>query len=471
MRRLVLAGAAVSVMTIFGESPKSAGIRNNIRVRMRHWENARACRAIGAACLNADFKAAVFRRSCYPKNTMIFDENAPLRETELVNDVIKWINDNISPDDIVYAPSAFGGHVDHRIVLAAARALPNHVILYEEFYHDWRREAEQRGFVKFYLSDKVLADKNRAVHKYHLEMPGLYKRSSKMKNYVTNFRTDAKGAFEKYSEKPEIPELIASITSYPERIKTAHRAIKSILNNTILPDRLVLYLTRSQFPGGESKLPARLRLVMARYRRLEIRWVDYDIKSYKKLVPALLDFPNDCIITFDDDMVYDRHLIARLLRQRRNNPESIIASRAKYLMFDDGGELMPYKKWQSFSLLNYLFRVGLVPRYRNMALSGSGTLFPPNSMHPDVVKTTKFTNMSPTTPDIWFWAMAVRVGTKTVVSGRRRRMKVILGTQKTAQWRQNVKGEMRNDTVMCNILNKYPDISRRLMSEIDDYFH
>lgn len=43
------------------------------------------------------------------------------------------------------------------------------------------------------------------------------------------------------------PEVIVSMTSFPAAIQYAEKAILSLLRGSVIPDRLILYLTFSQF--------------------------------------------------------------------------------------------------------------------------------------------------------------------------------------------------------------------------------
>ena len=74
--------------------------------------------------------------------------------------------------------------------------------------------------------------------------------------------------------------VIVSLTSYPARIQYVSKVIRSIFAQRCLPDLTVLYLSRDQFPLGESQLPA--DLVECLGFDFEIRWVDGDMKSHKK---------------------------------------------------------------------------------------------------------------------------------------------------------------------------------------------
>ena len=51
-------------------------------------------------------------------------------------------------------------------------------------------------------------------------------------------------------------QVIVSMTSFPAAIKYAAGAVRSILDGSVLPDKLVLYLTFSQF--GDDGLPQEL---------------------------------------------------------------------------------------------------------------------------------------------------------------------------------------------------------------------
>ena len=52
-------------------------------------------------------------------------------------------------------------------------------------------------------------------------------------------------------------QIIVSLTSFPAAIPYAAQAVQSILNGSVLPDKVILYLTFSQF--GESGIPQELQ--------------------------------------------------------------------------------------------------------------------------------------------------------------------------------------------------------------------
>ena len=103
------------------------------------------------------------------------------------------------------------------------------------------------------------------------------------------------------------PQVVVSLTSFPQAIPYAVGAIRSILNGSVLPHRLVLYLTFSQF--GDAGLPEELIGISRENPVFEIRNYDRDIRSYRKLIPALIDFPEAIIVTVDDDVHYHPNML------------------------------------------------------------------------------------------------------------------------------------------------------------------
>ncbi len=198
------------------------------------------------------------------------------------------------------------------------------------------------------------------------------------------------------------PRLMVSLTSYPARIDDAFYAIVSLMRQSITPDALVLWLTAGQFPRREDDLPQRIRSLID--KGLQIGWCDQIIRSYTKLIPALQAYPDDIVVTADDDIYYDERWLQRLYDSYLRDPHSIHAHRVHRCHLDASGQPLPYAAWDKAistsdaSLLNFATGCG-------------GVLYPPRSLHPDVTLADLFTALCPTADDVWFWCMAVRQGT------------------------------------------------------------
>lgn len=203
------------------------------------------------------------------------------------------------------------------------------------------------------------------------------------------------------STKPNIPQqqVIVSLTSFPAAIPYAAQAVQSILEGSVLPDKIVLYLTFSQFK--EHNIPQELLKLANENPRFEIRDYPTDIRSYRKLIPALTDFPDAIIVTVDDDVKYHRHMLCDLLSLHEQIPNAILAHRAKRIKPG-----RPYRKWSKYRWYHFLTK-RIHTDFRNIQTGVGGVLYPPHSLKSDMLDVDLFTDLAPTTDDIWFWAAGV----------------------------------------------------------------
>lgn len=201
-------------------------------------------------------------------------------------------------------------------------------------------------------------------------------------------------------------KVIVSMTSFPAAIPYAVQAIRSILKGSVLPDKMILYLTVSQFEGG--KIPSCLLNLSNSNSIFEVRNYDKDIRSYRKLIPTLEDFPDAIIVTVDDDVAYHRNMLRDLLRLHEQLPGAIIAHRAKRIK---PGK--PYRTWSKYRWYDFLLR-RIHSDFKNIQTGVGGVLYPPHVLTSEMLDPKLFTQIAPTADDIWFWAAAVANGVSVV---------------------------------------------------------
>ena len=241
------------------------------------------------------------------------------------------------------------------------------------------------------------------------------------------------------------PQIVVSLTSYPKRIGTVNQVIETLLCQTLEPKMIVLWLADSQFPNRESDLPEQLTSLIS--SRFQIRWTG-DTRSYKKLIPALKAFPEDIIITVDDDILYQPEMVERLVRGYRKYPECIQCHRCTTFNYPslDGVTIIPNAS-----------KVYPIPTYLHKVTGCGGCLYPPHSLHPDALREELFMGLAPTNDDIWFWLMGALNGYKVnVVEGNLPRLHYVPGSQEDALWKQNDQGEKLFFVHFRNILRYYP---------------
>ncbi|HVM21673.1 MAG TPA: glycosyltransferase [Sphingomicrobium sp.] len=204
--------------------------------------------------------------------------------------------------------------------------------------------------------------------------------------------------------------MIVSLTSYPPRFGTLELTLNSLLEQTIMPDEIVLWIADQDMP----KLPENILRLQG--RGITIRTCE-DLKSYKKLVPAIEAEPGAFIVTADDDLYYEPTWLEQLAEAWDGDRRTILARRAHRVKEDSKGRIAPYASW-GWEVWDDAARK---PSADILATSGAGALFPPGALDPRVTDRSLFQTLSPTADDLWFYWMARLAGTRSKVVGRRSR--------------------------------------------------
>jgi hypothetical protein len=228
--------------------------------------------------------------------------------------------------------------------------------------------------------------------------------------------------------------LVVSLTSYPPRFGCLAPTLRSLIDQTIAPERLVLWIAEHDL----SDLPDEVRKLEP--SGLEIRSCA-DLRSFKKLVPALALWPDAHIVTADDDVYYPPDWLEGLVSASRRHPGAVAAHRIHRPGRTRSGHLTPYATWElasqatsAGSPADLLFPTGV-----------GGVLYPPRSLHPAVRDEALFMELCPRGDDIWFFWMARLAGTPHVGTGCDFRVVPWRGSQESALYLDNwLAGE--NDT-------------------------
>ncbi|MBQ7454521.1 MAG: glycosyltransferase family 2 protein [Selenomonadaceae bacterium] len=143
---------------------------------------------------------------------------------------------------------------------------------------------------------------------------------------------------------PRAEKVIVSLTSYKPRINDVKYAIYSLLNQTFPPDKLILWLDEDSFPQREKNLPHDL-LELKKFG-LTINWCE-NLRPHTKYFYTLKNYPDDIIVTADDDIFYRPDWLKILYDEHTKFPNCLIAHRCHRLRLDTQGNLYPYTAWYS----------------------------------------------------------------------------------------------------------------------------
>lgn len=200
-------------------------------------------------------------------------------------------------------------------------------------------------------------------------------------------------------DRPQVDDLIVSLTSFPSRIDYVYLVIESIMRQTVLPEKILLWLSLDQFPQ-KSALP--VRLTSMQNNIFEIRFVDGDIKSHKKYYYTFKQYPKSKVVLIDDDIIYPEKMLENMLRAEQRFPDSVVSMYAHHMRYKKDKSIMSYADWQV---------ARTVCKSKDLFFgTGGGTLIKPYMLYEDVINRDLFENLTPLADDIWINAM-VRLGT------------------------------------------------------------
>ena len=251
----------------------------------------------------------------------------------------------------------------------------------------------------------------------------------------------------------KIEPTIVTLTSYPARISNVHETIQSLLSQNLKPTKIILWLASSQFPNKLLDLPESLKKLQG--DDFEIHWCE-DIKSYKKLIPALKDFKSFNKVTADDDILYPADWFEKLYLSyaRSKCSEKVIWCHRAHVIKVVGNKILNYRFWD-------MRCHSTEPSVRVFCTTGGGVFFPAQCFNDQLPE--DYLELCPTADDVWFWGMLVLSGYRISVVDRPMRRLVLNGaSQDGALWRENV--SIQNDLSLDKLFQKYPQILEEVVS-------
>ncbi len=234
--------------------------------------------------------------------------------------------------------------------------------------------------------------------------------------------------------------LYVSLTSYPDRFGTLHLTLKCLLSQSVRPDAVLLWIAE----GDLGQLPKRVLALQSRGLRI---LACEDHRSFKKIIPALRQFPEAFLATADDDAFYRPDWLAGLVSEHRTADPEILCYLAMPPLGDPEGKPLPFRKWR--------LPPGTQPPNGLMLLSGAGALFPPRTLHPMVTDADRYLRLCPTADDLWLYWMTRMAGTPVRRVGHFTLRQLISwpATRKTGLFHDNVFGG-GNDRQAANLASE-----------------
>ena len=129
-------------------------------------------------------------------------------------------------------------------------------------------------------------------------------------------------------------KILISLTSYKERFSFLPTIIKSLREQTITPNKIVLVLSEEDMKSYNFSIHG-----------LEIITINKDLRSHNKYYYTMLKYPDYAIVTVDDDIVYCKNMLKSLYNSYIENPNIISGRRGHFMKYKENGELHNYYSW------------------------------------------------------------------------------------------------------------------------------
>jgi hypothetical protein len=210
------------------------------------------------------------------------------------------------------------------------------------------------------------------------------------------------GKYPKYPNAPRhsLPgRLLISLTSYPGRFHTLHLTLKSLLDQQVRPDKILLWIAHED----ASQLPEAVRQLEG--DRFEIRTCE-DLRNFKKILPTFAAHPDAFILICDDDTYYPDYWLKSIVDAYDPAHPSVICTRAHQLTYLPDGSIAPYRKWKR----NWAHASSATPRNDMLPTGNGGVLYPPGSLPAQTGDMELIRKLSGTSDDIWLFFMRREAG-------------------------------------------------------------
>lgn len=242
-------------------------------------------------------------------------------------------------------------------------------------------------------------------------------------------------------------QVIISLTSYGERINSVHHVVESLKSQTCRVDKIILWLDETEL--SHTQLPK--ELLNLEDELFEVQFCP-NYKSYKKLVPTLLAYPNTSVITFDDDIVIPLGTVEALVEAHIRHPSTIIATRGRLMSANSEGEFESYDTWSLINNSSEVFANSCI-----LPVGYGGVFYPSGSLSSEVCNVAEFTQHADNADDIWFKCMSLLNHTPTLILPRdvSKNYKVIEDSQETALY-LTVNTQDRNRDCLYAVAECYP---------------
>jgi len=135
---------------------------------------------------------------------------------------------------------------------------------------------------------------------------------------------------QRYNSLPRVrkrEKTIISFTTVPGRIDKSYYTIASLLNQSRKVDEICIYIPLQSHKGVEYIIPNWMLKLQKNLKSFKIKRCEKDWGPATKLIPALLEHTENCVIIYvDDDTVYNKNMVENLISYSNRYPKCAICN-------------------------------------------------------------------------------------------------------------------------------------------------
>lgn len=201
-------------------------------------------------------------------------------------------------------------------------------------------------------------------------------------------------------------DVVISLTTYGWRYNFVFLTIESILSQNVKPSKIFLWIYKNDKPWNLTKwfLDRQCK------RGLEIKYIDENTRSYKKLsyvfTKTKCDF--DIIVTADDDVFYPKDWLRNFIEHPKLNTH-VLCNRGRVITFKNNSkELLPYRCWPLANISNNFDNL-IIPT------GVSGISYPLKSLDARISDFESIKKVCPFADDIWYKMITTSNGFQSII--------------------------------------------------------
>ena len=245
-------------------------------------------------------------------------------------------------------------------------------------------------------------------------------------------------------------KTIVSLTSFPARINRVYLVIESLLRQTVMPSKIVLYLSKQEFDGFDV-LPSKLKRLCSK-GLLQVCLEDENLRPHNKYYFAVRDYSEFDIITVDDDIFYPEDFIEGLCNTHNSFPDSVCCNYASIMRVEDN-KFAPYSTWEDCKTPEV--------ELNNLLPKGVGGVYYPQNIFDKRILLDKelLLTLCPAADDLWLRCNTI-LNRKTVVKAKNYDNNIfidILIRNNIRLCDSNVT-ENKNDEQLSKIKERFPEM-------------